>query len=55
MLPALLPGAFVIQQSIYLNLRRIIPSAGALIAGTVVTPSKTIVAKARLELATSRL
>lgn len=33
MLPVQSPGAFVIQQSIYLNLRRFIPSAGALISG----------------------
>lgn len=35
MLPAQSPGAFVIQQSIYLNLRTFYPSAGALISGNV--------------------
>lgn len=33
MLPAQSPGASSIQQSIYLNLRRFIPSAGELICG----------------------
>ena len=54
--PGTITGSVSIKQLInYLNLRTLYPSVGALNAGSVFTPSKTIAAATRIELVTKEL